>query len=308
MKLFLLLFFVVAAGCACALLLAVLRARDRRLLVAAARTAYSDAPDGIGISVLCSGVTDPAQLENLLSPEYSRYEVVVVLDSRRQAAEFGALVARYRMIRVEWTFAGELEVTGVRALGRSRKRCFRRLVLVDRVFDGAAGDLDAAARRGHLRLPASRRQGAMPASRDRRTPRRGTGLRTARIARPSRASRSGRTRRAPEPRGAGRRGRLRDAGLCGGLPRSRRRTLWEPLLAPSEARRSLPRRWLFLPALLLATAFGLSVAAGRWTAAAAVVTAALVWAAAACVSRAVSGEAWSGLRRFIPIRRIFRYY
>ena len=32
MKLFLLLFFVVAAGCACALLLAVLRARDRRLL------------------------------------------------------------------------------------------------------------------------------------------------------------------------------------------------------------------------------------------------------------------------------------
>ena len=135
MKLFLLLFFVVAAGCACALLLAVLRARDRRLLVAAARTVYSDAPDGIGISVLCSGVTDPAQLENLLSPEYSRYEVVVVLDSRRQAAEFGALVARYRMIRVEWTFAGELEVTGVRALGRSRKRCFRRLVLVDRVFD-----------------------------------------------------------------------------------------------------------------------------------------------------------------------------
>ena len=93
-----------------------------------------------------------------------------------------------------------------------------------------------------------------------------------------------------------------------GIPRSRRRTLWEPLLAPSEARRSLPRRWLFLPALLLAAAFGLSVAAGRWTAAAAVVTAALVWAAAACVSRAVSGEAWSGLRRFIPIRRIFRYY
>ena len=93
-----------------------------------------------------------------------------------------------------------------------------------------------------------------------------------------------------------------------GIPRSRRRTLWEPLLAPSEARRSLPRRWLFLPALLLAAAFGLSVAAGRWTAAAAVVTAALVWAAAACVSRAVFGEAWSGLRRFIPIRRIFRYY
>ena len=67
------------------------------------------------------------------------------------------------------------------------------------------------------------------------------------------------------------------------------------------------RRALCL-ALSLAVAFGLSVAAGRWTAAAAVVTAALVWAAAACVSRAVSGEAWSGLRRFIPIWRVFRYY
>ncbi len=284
MKLFLLLFFVVAAGCACALLLAVLRARDRRLLVAAARTAYSDAPDGIGISVLCSGVTDPAQLENLLSSEYSRYEVVVVLDSRRQAAEFGALVARYRMIRVEWTFAGELEVTGVRALGRSRKRCFRRLVLVDRVFDGAAGDLDAAAAVAtyDYLLPVGRGQCLLPGTVERLVAELGS-----------------------EPPGS-----LDLVRSHLGEPAAllSREALWEPLLAPSEARRSLPRRWLFLPALLLAAAFGLSVAAGRWTAAAAVVTAALVWAAAACVSRAVSGEAWSGLRRFIPIRRIFRYY
>lgn len=145
MKLALLLFFAAAAVCACTLLLLILRARERRLLAAAARAAYSDAPDGIGISVLCSGVTDPAQLENLLSSEYSRYEVVAVFDSRRQTAEFRALAARYRMIRVEWAPTGELEVAGVRALGRSRKRCFRRLVLVDRAFDGAAGDFDAAA-------------------------------------------------------------------------------------------------------------------------------------------------------------------
>ena len=145
MKLALLLFFAAAAVCACTLLLLILRARERRLLAAAARAAYSDAPDGIGISVLCSGVTDPAQLENLLSSEYSRYEVVAVFDSRRQTAEFRALAARYRMIRVEWAPTGELEVAGVRALGRSRKRCFRRLVLVDRAFDGAAVDFDAAA-------------------------------------------------------------------------------------------------------------------------------------------------------------------
>ena len=306
MKLFLLLFFVVAAGCACALLLAVLRARDRRLLVAAARTAYSDAPDGIGISLLCSGVTDPAQLENLLSPECSRYEVVVVLDSRRQAAEFGALVARYRMIRVEWTFAGELEVTGVRALGRSRKRCFRRLVLVDRVFDGAAGDLDAAAAVAtyDYLLPVGRGQCLLPGTVERLVAELGSeppgtlDLVRSHLGEPAVLL----SREALIAAGGFGMRPLRE------IPRGRRRTLWEPLLAPPEAGRHVPRRWLFLPALLLAAAFGLSVAAGRWTAAAAVVTAALVWAAAACVSRAVSGEAWSGLRRFIPIRRIFRYY
>ena len=145
MKPILLLLFAATAACVGALLPLISRARSKRLLLNAVRRASSDAPDGIGISVLCSGVTDAAQIENLLSPEYSRYEVIVVLDARRHAAEFAALTARYRMIRVEWVCSGELEVSGVRALGRSRRRCFRRLVLVDRVFDGAAGDLDAAA-------------------------------------------------------------------------------------------------------------------------------------------------------------------
>ena len=63
------------------------RISDGRELLNAVRRASSDAPDGIGISVLCSGVTDAAQIENLLSPEYSRYEVIVVLDARRHAAE-----------------------------------------------------------------------------------------------------------------------------------------------------------------------------------------------------------------------------
>lgn len=306
MKLLLLLFFVAVAVCACTLLLSVLRARERRLLAAAARTAYSDAPDGIGISVLCSGVTDPAQLENLLSPEYSRYEVVVVLDSRRQAAEFGALVARYRMIRVEWTFEGELEVTGVRALGRSRRRCFRRLVLVDRVFDGEAGDLDAAAAVAtyDYLLPVGAGQSLLPGTVERLV---------AELSSEPPGSLDLVRSYLGEPAVLLSREALVAAGGFGmrplrGISRSRRRILWEPLLTPSEPGWSLSRRWLFLPALLLAAAFALSVAAGRWTAAAAVVTAALVWIVAACVSRAVSGRAWSGLRRFIPIRRISRYY
>lgn len=131
MKPILLLLFAATAACVGALLPLISRARSKRLLLNAVRRASSDAPDGIGISVLCSGVTDAAQIENLLSPEYSRYEVIVVLDARRHAAEFAALTARYRMIRVEWVCSGELEVSGVRALGRSRRRCFRRPVAQD---------------------------------------------------------------------------------------------------------------------------------------------------------------------------------
>ena len=302
MKLVLLLFFAAAAVCACTLLLLVLRARERRLLAAAARAAYSDAPDGIGISVLCSGVTSPAQLENLLSSEYSRYEVVAVLDSRRQVAEFRALAARYRMIRVEWVSTGELEVTGVRALGRSRKRCFRRLVLVDRVFDGAAGDLDAAAAVAtyDYLFPVGAGQRLLPGAVERLVAELGSEPPgTLDLVR----SHLG------EPAALLSREALVAAGGFGmrplrGIPRSRRRTLWEPLLTPSGSGRRVSRRRLFVPAALLAAAFGLSAAAGWWTAAAASVTAALVWTAAVCASRAGSGR----LRHFIPLRRIFRYY
>ena len=306
MLIVLLLLLAAVAAAALALLWLVVRGHNKRLLLAGSHAVASDTPDGIGISVLCSGVRVQEQVENLLSAEYAHYEVIVVLDSLRYPVEFAAFTARYRMIRVEWTFAGELEVTGVRALGRSRKRCFRRLVLVDRVFDGAAGDLDAAAAVAtyDYLLPVGRGQCLLPGTVERLV---------AELGSEPPGSLDLVRSHLGEPAALLSREALVAAGGFGmrplrGIPRSRRRTLWEPLLAPSEARRSLPRRWLFLPALLLATAFGLSVAAGRWTAAAAVVTAALVWAAAACVSRAVSGEAWSGLRRFIPIRRIFRYY
>ena len=164
MKPILLLLFAATAACVGALLPLISRARSKRPLLNAVRRASSDAPDGIGISVLCSGVTDAAQIENLLSPEYSRYEVIVVLDARRHACEFAALTARYRMIRVEWVCSGELEVSGVRALGRSRRRCFRRLVLVDRAGP-EAGDLDAAASVATYDYLLPVRAGQFPASR-----------------------------------------------------------------------------------------------------------------------------------------------
>ena len=213
MKPILLLLFAATAACVGALLPLISRARSKRLLLNAVRRASSDAPDGIGISVLCSGVTDAAQIENLLSPEYSRYEVIVVLDARRHAAEFAALTARYRMIRVEWVCSGELEVLGVRALGRSRRRCFRRLVLVDRARDSEAGRGVG----GHLRLPAARSRRMFPAARKRRAARRRTGRRPAGKPRPHTLA-PGRTRRLVEPRGGGRGGRFRDAPAAGDSP------------------------------------------------------------------------------------------
>lgn len=217
MKPILLLLFAATAACVGALLPLISRARSKRLLLNAVRRASSDAPDGIGISVLCSGVTDAAQIENLLSPEYSRYEVIVVLDARRHAAEFAALTARYHMIRVEWVCSGELEVSGVRALGRSRRRCFRRLVLVDRAQDSEAGDFDAAASVATYDYLLPVRAGCflLPGSVERLVAELGEG-------RPGSLdlirSPLGRTRRLVEPRGGGRGGRFRDAPAAGDSP------------------------------------------------------------------------------------------
>ncbi|MEG0807673.1 MAG: hypothetical protein RR410_04900 [Alistipes sp.] len=120
------------------------RARNKRHLLAGVNGLACEASDPVGISVLCSSRGDLAQIENLLAVEYARYEVVVVIDALRYADCVREIVARYRMIGVEWHASLELPTTGVRALGRSRKRCYRRLVLVDRASDTPEGDFNAA--------------------------------------------------------------------------------------------------------------------------------------------------------------------
>ena len=260
MKPILLLLFAATAACVGALLPLISRARSKRLLLNAVRRASSDAPDGIGISVLCSGVTDAAQIENLLSPEYSRYEVIVVLDARRHAAEFAALTARYRMIRVEWVCSGELEVSGVRALGRSRRRCFRRLVLVDRAQDSEAGDFDAAASVATYDYLLPVRAGCflLPGSVERLVAELGEG-------RPGSLD----LIRSPlgEPAALLSREAVVAAGGFGmrplrGIPRCRRRMLWEPLLAAPRSGVRMPGRLRGLASSSLAAAFAAAAAAG----------------------------------------------
>lgn len=311
MLLFLLLAVAVAAV---TVLWLVVRGRNKRLLLAASHATAGDAPDGIGISVLCSGVRTQEQVENLLSVEYARYEVVVVLDSLRYPAEFAALSTRYHMIRVEYALSEELPVPGVRALGRSRKRRFRRLVLVDRVQDTPDGDFDAAAGVAAYDyvLPVREGQYLLPGA---------VGRLVAEVGEQGAGTCDFVRSRIGEPASL----LSREAVVAAGgfaaragknVPRRRRRNLWEPVFhkpqtvphsAPQPVSQSMPQSAPYsapqsasqpvpkprsglraVAALLLAAAIVAAVWTGRWPAAAVLVTAALVWCVAGCVSLALS--------------------
>ena len=306
MLIVLLLLLAAVAAAALALLWLVVRGHNKRLLLAGSHAVASDTPGGIGISVLCSGVHAQEQVENLLSAEYAHYEVIVVLDSLRYPVEFAAFTARYRMIRVEWVCSGELEVSGVRALGRSRRRCFRRLVLVDRARDSEAGDFDAAASVATYDYLLPVRAGCflLPGSVERLVAELGEG-------RPGSLD----LIRSPlgEPAALLSREAVVAAGGFGmrplrGIPRCRRRMLWEPLLAAPRSGVRMPGRLRGLAAASLAAAFAAAAAAGWWTSAAALATLALVWAGRECAARLAGGTAFSAPGGLTAWRRLFGHY
>lgn len=121
------------------------RSVERLRLAGRMRGVQGDAPDRVGISLLLTEGTDTEQLIELLSVEYARYEVIVLLDRLREGELFAELVARYHLIRVEYLPSGELPVEEVVGLYRSRKRRFRRLVLLDAVAVTPALRRNAAA-------------------------------------------------------------------------------------------------------------------------------------------------------------------
>lgn len=300
-----LLFLLLAAVAAAAftVLFQVVRGRNKRLLLAGTYGTTSDAPDGIGISVLCSGVRTLEQIENLLAVEYARYEVVVVLDALRYSAEFSALAVRYRMIRVEYVPSGELPVQGVRALGRSRKRRFRRLVLVDRVQDTPQGDFDAAAGVAayDYLLPVHEGQYLLPDA---------VGRLVAEVGECGAGMCDMVRMRVGEP------GRLlsREAVIAAGgfanapwrrIPRDRRKTLWEPVFCPPRRRRTRPVIRTLL-ALLLAGGAGAAAWAGWWPAVAVLVTGALVWSVGGYVAQALGEVAGAYAAGFVSRRRFRR--
>lgn len=134
------------------------RAVGRLRLAECMQGVQCDAPDRIGISLLVVEQSSCEEVLRLLAVEYVRYEVVVVLDGVRDEAFFAELQARYHLIRVEYLPTGELPIEGVVGLYRSRKRRFRRLVVVDVLTTRSVDRLNAAAEvaEGEYLLPMRR--------------------------------------------------------------------------------------------------------------------------------------------------------
>lgn len=123
----------------------VAQAEAQRRLHARMQGVRCGAPDEIGLSVLLTEEAAPQQIESLLTVEYACYEVIVVVDGAIEAATFVELVRRFQLIRVEYRPTGELPSVAVRGLYRSRRRRFRRLVVLDTAAERRVERMNAAA-------------------------------------------------------------------------------------------------------------------------------------------------------------------
>lgn len=100
----------------------------------------SEAMSQTGVSVVVSGARTEGEIEQRLSSEYWRYEVIVVVDSSIDAKLLHALCLKYALIRVNFPTIEELPIEGVAMLYRSRQRRYRRLVVIDRLHRSCADD------------------------------------------------------------------------------------------------------------------------------------------------------------------------
>lgn len=277
-----------------------LRARNKRRVVERMHGPTSDAAGSAGFSLLCSGVRRPGQIENLLSSEYDRYEIIVVLDVWRQRMLFETLAARYRMIRVDWHPADELPAEGVRSMWRSRRRCFRRLVLLDRPCDTPAHDLDAAASVAAYDwlLPVHDGQYMLPGALERLAVE--VGERRPGVIRS----------RAGEPFALFDRERVVAAGGFGArplrsVPRRERRMLWEPLFYRPQ-RHGSRRRWRPWAAAALLGGIAAALLTQHWTLAVLLLTAAVAWSTATCAAQLLTGMAGRSVSSRIRVKNFMQ--
>ena len=78
----------------------IIRAERELQLLADASIGCHSQLGGIGCSLICRNARSMAQVENLLSVTYDRYEAIVMVDATQQTELFSELLARYRMVKV----------------------------------------------------------------------------------------------------------------------------------------------------------------------------------------------------------------
>lgn len=101
--------------------------------------------DFIGCSVLCYDEECRQHIEHLLSTEFDRYEVIVVLDSHSDNPLFIEIVRHFKLTKVNTPQQSDIPHSPIRGLYRSHLRAFRRVTLIDKEYISPYDNLSAAA-------------------------------------------------------------------------------------------------------------------------------------------------------------------
>ncbi len=107
--------------------LRIVRARAKSRLLEAMHGVAWESPDFVTVTALCCREVSEECIEQLLRQEHPGYEVAVVVDGEADPELFAQLVARYALLRADFSPPNE----GVRALYRSHRREYRPLLLFD---------------------------------------------------------------------------------------------------------------------------------------------------------------------------------
>ena len=123
-----------------------IRGRNRRRMFAPLFGTLCNGIGHTGISVICTDMDNPDAVADLLTVEYERYEVIIVLDSAHNPALLRELTDIYALVSVDYSRSDDFAPSVcVRRLFRSRRRRFRRLTVLDTVGVSPETDADAAA-------------------------------------------------------------------------------------------------------------------------------------------------------------------
>ncbi len=139
------LFTIVVAVFAVSFAVRTARGEDKERLMMMSQASVSAPVGNIGVSLICAEPSCADDVSAMLGTAYPMSEVIVVVDSLRDADTAAAIVERYGLVAVDYVPCGSLHVAGVRRLYRSRCRTCRRLVMLDMVHGESASMCDAAA-------------------------------------------------------------------------------------------------------------------------------------------------------------------